>query len=82
MDILVQPRRDQRVADRFFRRLWKGEGSEPRGLVTDKLRSDAAAPRTVMPGAIHDTRQYANNRAEGSHQPARQREGYLRRFKS
>ena len=35
-----------------------------------------------MPSVIHDTRQYANNRAEVSHQPTRQRERQMRRFKS
>ena len=79
IDILVQPRRDQRAAERFFRRVLKGEGSQPRWLVTDKLRSYAASHRTVMPGVIHDNRQYANNRAEVSHQPTRQRERDLRR---
>ena len=82
IDILVQARPDQEGAERFFCRLLKGEGSEPRRLVTDQLRSYAAAHRTVMPGVLHDNRQYANNRAEGSHQPTRQRERYMRRFKS
>ena len=41
-----------------------------------------AAHRTVMPSVVHSTRQYANNRAEGSHQPTRQRERQMRRFKS
>ena len=39
LDILVQPRRNRRAAERFFRKLLKGQGSEPRRLVTDKLRS-------------------------------------------
>ena len=39
IDILVQRRRNQRAAERFFRRLLKGQGREPRWLVTDKLRS-------------------------------------------
>ena len=30
IDILVQPRRDRRAAERFFRRLLKGQGGEPR----------------------------------------------------
>ena len=50
--------------------------------MTDKLRSYAAAYRTVMPGAIHDIRQYANNRAEVSHPPTRQRERSMRRLTS
>ena len=35
-----------------------------------------------MPNTIHDTSQYANNRAELSHEPTRQRERTMRRFKS
>ena len=71
-----------RAAARFFRKLLKGQGREPRRLVTDKLRSYAAAQRTVMPSVIHDTGRYENNRAEVSHQPTRQRERQMRRFKS
>ena len=82
IDILVQPRRDRRAAERFFRKLLKGQGAEPLRLVTDKLRSYGAAHRTTMPSVRHDTRQYANNRAEVSHQPTRQRERQMRRFKS
>ena len=82
LDILVQLRRDARAATRFFRKLLKGEGAEPRWCVTDKLRSYGAAHRLVMPSVVHDTRQYANNRAEVSHQPTRQRERQRRRFES
>ena len=82
IDILVQPRRDRHAAVRFFRKLLKGQGCAPRRLVTDKLRSYAAAHRTAMPSVIHSTKQYENNRAEVSHQPTRQREGQMRRFKS
>ena len=82
IDILVQSRRNRRAAIRFFRKLLKGEGREPRRLVTDKLCSYAAAHRTVMPSVVHTTDQYANNRAEVSHQPIRQRERQMRRFKS
>ncbi len=81
-DILVQSRRNRRAATRFFRKLLKGQGREPRRLITDKLRSYAAAHRTVMPSVVHSTRQYENNRAEVSHQPTRQRERQMRRFKS
>ena len=82
IDILVQPRRDRRAAERFFRRLLKGQGGEPRRLVTDKLRSYSAARRDTMPSVVHDTSRYANDRAEVSHQPTRQRERQMRRFKS
>jgi putative transposase len=82
IDILVQRHRNARAAKRFFRKLLKGQGREPWRLVTEKLRSYAVAHRSVMPSVAHDTRRYANNRAEVSHQPTRQRERLMRRFKS
>ena len=82
IDILVQSRRDRRAAKRFFRKLLKHQGATPWRLVTDKLRSYGAAHRTVMPSVVHSTEQYENNRAEVSHQPTRQRERQMRRFKS
>jgi putative transposase len=82
IDILVQRYRNARAAKRFFRKLLKGQGREPWRLVTDKLRSYSAAHRAVMPSVAHNTGQYANNRAEVSHQPTRQRERQMRRFKS
>ena len=82
IDILVQSRRNRWAAARLFHKLLKGQGREPRRLITDKLRSYAAAHRAVMPSVIHRTDQYANNRAEASHQPTRQRERQMRRFKS
>ena len=50
--------------------------------ITGKLRSYPAAHRTVMPSVAHCTTQYANERAEVSHQPTRQRKRQMRRFKS
>jgi putative transposase len=82
LDILVQPRRDRHAAECFFRKLLKGQGRVPRRLVTDKLRSYTAAHRRVMPSVVHSTTQYENNRAELSHQPTRQRERQMRRFRS
>ena len=75
-------RRDRRAAARFFRKLLKTQGREPRRLITDKLGSYRAAHRTAMPSVVHSTRPYANNRAEVSHQPTRRRERQMRRFKS
>ncbi len=82
IDILVQSRRNRRAAERFFLKLLKGQGKVPFRLVTDKLKSYGAALRTIMPSVNHDTNQYANNRAEVSHQPTRQRERQMRKFKS
>ena len=82
LDILVQPTRDRSAAERFFRRLLKRQGRLPHRVITDRLRSYAAAHARVMPSVIHSTRQYENNRAEVSHQPTRHRERQMRRFKS
>ena len=82
IDILVQPQRDQRAAERFFRRLLRGQRIEPLRIFTDKLRSYSAAIRTILPNVTHIVEEYANNRAEVSHQWTRQRERQMRRFKS
>ncbi len=82
VDVFLQERRDGTAAKRFFKRLLRASGNEPRRIVTDKLRSYGVAHRELIPDTIHDTAQYANNRAELSHQPTRVRERGMRRFKS
>ncbi len=82
LDILVQPRRNKAAAIRFFRKLLKGQGCTPRQIVTDKLASYSAAKAAVMPSVMHVRDKGANNRAENSHQPTRERERRRRRFKS
>jgi putative transposase len=82
VDVFLQVRRNGTAAKRFFKRLLKSHHGEPRNIVTDKLRSYGVAHREVMPEAIHITDQYANNRAEQSHEPTRVRERGMRRFKS
>jgi len=82
LDILVQSRRNTKAAKRFFRKLLKGLHYVPRVLVTDKLKSYAAAKKTVMPGVEHRQHKGLNNRAELSHQRTRQQERQMRRFKS
>ena len=82
VDVFLQARRDGSAAKRFFKRHLGCYGGEPRKIVTDKLRSYSVARRELMPDVIHDTGQYANNRAELSHQPTRVRERGMRRFKS
>jgi putative transposase len=82
VDVYLQAKRDGAAAKRFFRRLLRNHGGEPRKIVTDKLRSYPVAHREVMPEAIHVTDHYANNRAEQSHEATRVRERGMRRFKS
>jgi putative transposase len=67
---------------KFFKKLLKGQQAAPLKIVTDKLRSYSAAKRDIMPSVEHSTQQYENNRCELSHQPGRQQERQMRRFKS
>jgi putative transposase len=82
LDVLVQGRRDKRVAKRLLRKLMKRQGRAPRVMITDKLASYSAARREVMPGVEHRRHKGLNNRAENSHQPTRRRERQMKRFKS
>ena len=81
VDVYLQERRDAKAAKRFFQRFLRS-GGVPREIITDKLRSYGVAHRSLIPETEHNTEQYANNRAELSHQPTRVRERGMRRFKS
>jgi putative transposase len=78
----VQSRRSAKAAKRFFSKLLEGLQYVPRVIVTDKLKSYAAAKRDILPGVEHRQSRYLNNRAEVSHQPTRRRERQMLRFKS
>ena len=82
VDVFLQKKRDGAAAKRFFKRFLRSHGGEPRKIVTDKLRSYGVAHRELIPGTIHSTQQYENNRAEQSHEPTRVRKRGMRRFKS
>lgn len=53
-----------------------------RVVVTDQLKSYAAAKRQIIPHVEHRQSRYLNNRAENSHQPTRQHVRHIERFKS
>ena len=53
-----------------------------RNYTRDKLASYGAARGEVMPSVEHRKHKGLNNRAENSHQPTRQRERQMKRFKS
>jgi putative transposase len=82
LDILGHRRRDQQAAKKFFRKLLQGLTYVPRVISTDKLKSDGAAKRELLPGVEHRQHRSLNNRAENSHPPTRQRERRLQRCKS
>jgi putative transposase len=82
VDVYLQAKRDWAAAMRFFKRLLRSYGGEPRKIVTDKLRSYGVAHRELIPNTTHSTKQYENNRAEQSHEATRVRERGMRKFKS
>jgi putative transposase len=82
VDVYLQAKPDGAAAKRFFKRLLRSHGGEPRKIVTDKLRSYGVAHRELIPETSHSTEQYENNRAEKSHEATRVRERVMRKFKS
>jgi putative transposase len=82
LDILVQSRRNKQAAMRFLGRLLTSMHFAPRIIVTDKLKSYGAAIKELKLEIEHRQHKGLNNRAENSHQPTRERERRMRRFKS
>ena len=82
LDLLVQRRRDKTAAVKLMRKLLKKHGFAPDVLVTDQLRSYAAAKSELRLTAPHEQGLRRNNRAENSHLPVRRRERKMQRFKS
>ena len=80
--MLVQRRRDTRAVRRLMRKLLRKQGFAPKLLVTDKLRSYAAAFLQLRLSCPHEQGLRRNNRAENSHQVVRRRERKMQRFKS
>ena len=81
LDVLVQSRRNRQAAERLMRKLIRRHGL-PRVMITDKLKSYAAAKADLGLKFEHRQHKGLNNRAENSHQPTRVREKVMRRFKS
>lgn len=82
LDILVQPKRNKEAAARFFKKVLRGAVYTPRQVVTDKLAAYIQPCADVLPNSMHTRDKGANNHAENSHQPTRQRERRMKRFKS
>jgi putative transposase len=68
-DLLVQWRRAQAAAKKFFRKPLQGLTAVPRGILTDQLKSDSAATREVLPRVEHRQHRDLTIRAENSPPP-------------
>ncbi|MGO9768308.1 MAG: IS6 family transposase [Roseiarcus sp.] len=82
LDVLVQSKRNKRAALKLMRKLLKKYAFVPERLITDDLRSHSAAAHDLGIESRHGRGRWENNRAENSHQPTRQRERKMQRFKS
>src|ERR1700720_270518 len=81
LDVLVQRKRNKHAALKLMRKLLKKCGFVPDKLVTDDLKSYAAAASELSLARRHERGRWRNNRAENSHQPTRRREYKMQRFK-
>ena len=66
IDVFVSARRESRAAQRFFETALDAHG-EPVEVVTDRAPALRAVINELIPGAFHNTEQYANNRIEADH---------------
>jgi putative transposase len=82
LDVLVQSKRNKHAALKLMRKLLKKCGFVPDRLITDDLRSYAAAAHDLGISARHERGRWKNNRVENSHQPTRRRERKMQSFKS
>ncbi|KIE04226.1 Integrase catalytic region [Candidatus Jidaibacter acanthamoeba] len=81
LDIFLQKRRNTKAVKRFFKRLLKRCGFVPRVIITDKLRSYGSTKQFILKSTEHRKHKRLNNIIENSHQPTRQKERLMRKFK-
>jgi transposase, IS6 family len=66
IDVFVSKKRDTKAATRFFASAIDAHGA-PSEVTTDRAPALARAITELLPVALHDTTQYANNRVEADH---------------
>lgn len=66
IDVMVSTSRDSKAASRFFTAAISAHG-DPAEVTTDRSPALTRAIEEHLPGARHDTTQYANNRIEADH---------------
>jgi putative transposase len=79
LEVFATKRRDRKAALAFLKRAMKRYG-RPQAIVTDRLRSYAAAMKDIGVERRQACGRWLNNRAENSHQPFRRREGAMAKF--
>ena len=81
LEVVATKRRNRRAALQLLKSLMKRYG-RPHAIVTDQLRSNAAAMDVIGNADRQECAgRWINNRAENSHQPFRRRERAMHRFR-
>jgi putative transposase len=80
LESYVTKTRDKAAALKFIKKAMKRHG-RPQAIVTDRLRSYAAAMKEIGNAERQETGRRLNNRAENSHLPFRRRERAMARFR-
>ncbi len=79
LESFVTKKRNRKAELRFLKKVMKRYG-RPEMVVTDRLRSYAAALRVIEISERQECGRWLNNRAENSHQPFRRRERAMAKF--
>src|ERR1039457_7285336 len=66
IDVFVSKKRDLKAATTFFTSLITAHG-QPTEITTDRAHALVRVITELLPAALHDTDQYANNRPEADH---------------
>jgi transposase, IS6 family len=66
IDVFVSKKRDLKAATNFFTSAITAHG-QPTEITTDRAHALARVVTELLPDALHDTTQYANNRVEADH---------------
>jgi transposase-like protein len=66
IDVFLSKRRDLKAATTFFTTTIRSHG-EPAEITTDRAHALVRVVVEILPTALHDTTQYANNRVEADH---------------
>jgi IS6 family transposase len=66
IDVFLSKKRDLKAATAFFANAIRSHG-EPAEVTTDRAHALVRVTSDLLPTALHDTTQYANNRVEADH---------------
>ncbi|MFT5774826.1 MAG: putative transposase [Hyphomonas sp.] len=80
LESYLTKKRDKVAALKFLKKAMK-RYSNPRFIVTDRLKSYRAAMKVIGNEGRQETGRHLNNRAENSHLPFRRRERAMSRFR-